>query len=254
MTDRITILSIEKMGNQVSLVPKVSYEDIQMVVYRNQHAAYSSLIINTLPEKLQHCLIKTTVDFRHEEQIINECLSANPNIMIIVYGKNSNDITILHKYEQLTKLGFVNVYIYTGGLFEWLLLHEIYGKDLFKITKYDRDHLKYRPKSVLLQTMSDGGGSIGNGNASHAAGTGTIGIWNMPFFDENASHRRHNRPPDIAIDIPANHNSGGGGSDRDGDSGSGSDEESRAGHSTGGHKKKGKESSSIFSSFNWLFS
>lgn len=234
------------MGNQVSLVPKVSYEDIQMVVYRNQHATYSSLIINTLPEKMQHCLIKTTVDFRHEEQIINECLSANPNIMIIVYGKNSNDITILHKYEQLTKLGFGNVYIYTGGLFEWLLLHEIYGKELFKITKYDRDHLKYRPKSVLLQSMSQGGG--GFGNASHAGvGSGMIGIGNMPFYDDNAN--RH-RPPDIAIDIPANHNSGGGGSDSESESNSDSDEESVGG---GGRNKKNKESGSIFSSFNWLF-
>ena len=249
------------MGNQVSLVPKVSYEDIQMVVYRNQHAAYSSLIINTLPEKMQHCLIKTTVDFRHEEQIINECLSANPNIMIIVYGKNSNDITILHKYEQLIKLGFVNVYIYMGGLFEWLLLHEIYGKDLFKITKYDRDHLKYRAKSVLLQTMNPGGGvSIGFGNVSHAGigGSGVIGIGNMPFYDDNANHRH--RPPDIAIDIPANYNSSGGGGGGGGDSGSGSgsgsdsDEESGGGHKAGGRNKKSKESGSIFSSFNWLFS
>lgn len=248
------------MGNQVSLVPKVSYEDIQMVVYRNQHAAYSSLIINTLPEKMQHCLIKTTVDFRHEEQIINECLSVNPSIMIIVYGKNSNDITILHKYEQLTKLGFVNVYIYMGGLFEWLLLHEIYGKDLFKITKYDRDHLKYRAKSVLLQSMTPGGGGrggIGFGNVSHAGigGSGMIGIGNMPFFDENANHRHHNRPPDIAIDIPANHNSGGGRSDSGSDSGSGSDSDEEAGdNKSRGRNKKGKESGSIFSSFNWLFS
>ena len=249
------------MGNQVSLVPKVSYEDIQMVVYRNQHAAYSSLIINTLPEKMQHCLIKTTVDFRDEEHIINECLSANPNIMIIVYGKNSNDITILHKYEQLTKLGFINVYIYMGGLFEWLLLHEIYGKDLFKITKYDRDHLKYRPKSVLLQSMhpGGGGGSIRFSNASHAS-SGVIGIGNMPFFDDNANHRNYNRPPDIAIDIPANYNSGGGGggggSDSDNNSGgcSDSDEEAGTGHKAGGRNKKGKESGSIFSSLNWLFS
>jgi hypothetical protein len=76
--------------------------------------------------------------------------------MIIVYGKNSNDITILHKYEQLLKLGLTNVHIYTGGIFEWMLLHEIYGKDLFKITKYEIDILRYRPKSVLLTEMSGG--------------------------------------------------------------------------------------------------
>jgi len=150
------------MGNQVSLVPKVSYEDLQMVVYRNLHVQHSTLIINTLPESLQHCLIKTTVDIRFEERVVNAFIHKKPDIMIIVYGKNSNDITILHKYEQLVKLGFTNVHIYTGGIFEWLLLYEIYGKDLFKITKYEIDILRYRPKSVLLTEMSGGGRSIDN--------------------------------------------------------------------------------------------
>jgi hypothetical protein len=85
--------------------------------------------------------------------------------MIIVYGKNSNDITILHKYEQLVKLGFTNVHIYTGGIFEWMLLYEIYGKELFKITRYEIDILRYRPKSVLLAAMAGGG----------AGGAGGIG-------------------------------------------------------------------------------
>ena len=146
------------MGNQVSLVPKVSYEDIQMVVYQNTHIPHTTLIINTLPPSLQHCLIKTTVDIRYEEQLVNTFIHKNPDIMIIVYGKNSNDITILHKYEQLVKLGFTNVHIYTGGIFEWMLLYEIYGKELFKITRYEIDILRYRPKSVLLTAMAGGGG------------------------------------------------------------------------------------------------
>jgi hypothetical protein len=148
------------MGNQVSLIPKVSYEDLQMVVYRNTHVQHSTLIINTLPPSLQHCLIKTTVDIHFEERIVNAFIHKKPDIMIIVYGKNSNDITILHKYEQLVKLGFTNVHIYTGGIFEWMLLHEIYGKDLFKITRYEIDILRYRPKSVLLARMAVGGGGI----------------------------------------------------------------------------------------------
>jgi len=150
------------MGNQVSLVPKVSYEDIQMVVYRNMHVQHSTLIINTLPPSLQHCLIKTTLDIRFEERIVNTFIEQKPDIMIIVYGKNSNDITILHKYEQLVKLGFTNVYIYTGGIFEWMLLHEMYGKELFQITKHEIDILRYRPKSVLLGAMVGGGRSIDN--------------------------------------------------------------------------------------------
>ena len=162
------------MGNQVSLVPKVSYEDIQMVIYRNSHVQYSTLLINTLPSSLQHCLIKTTVDIRFEERVVNAFIHKKPDIMIIVYGKNSNDITILHKYEQLVKLGFTNVHIYTGGIFEWLLLYEIYGKDLFKITKCEIDILRYRPKSVLLTEMSGGGRSIENEIAGYIeSGEGT---------------------------------------------------------------------------------
>jgi hypothetical protein len=161
------------MGNQVSLVPKVSYEDIQMVVYRNSHIQHSTLLINTLPASLQHCLIKTTVDIHFEERVINALIHKKPDIMIIVYGKNSNDITILHKYDQLVKLGFTNVHIYTGGIFEWMLLHEIYGKELFKITKYEIDILRYRPKSVLLAEMaggSGGGGGFGGYIQDNGAG------------------------------------------------------------------------------------
>jgi len=174
------------MGNQVSLVPKVSYEDIQMVVYRNTHIPHSTLIINTLPPSLQHCLIKTTVDIQYEEQIVNTMIHKNRDIMIIVYGKNSNDITILHKYEQLVKLGFTNVHIYTGGIFEWMLLYEIYGKDLFKITRYEIDILRYRPKSVLLGAMMGGGG----GGAGAGAGAGG-------YIED--IHRSH----DVRINIPA---------------------------------------------------
>lgn len=179
------------MGNQVSLVPKVSYEDIQMVVYRNMHVKHSTLIINTLPPSLQHCLIQTTLDIRFEERVVNTFIEQKPDIMIIVYGKNSNDITILHKYEQLVKLGFTNVHIYTGGIFEWMLLHEIYGKDLFKITKYEIDILRYRPKSVLLGAMAGGGGG-GGGNNGELAG-----------YIEDATETHHPiRTTDYRIDMP----------------------------------------------------
>jgi hypothetical protein len=194
------------MGNQVSLVPKVSYEDIQMVVYRNSHVQHSTLIINTLPPSLQHCLIKTTLDIRFEERVVNTFIEKNPNIMIIVYGKNSNDITILHKYEQLVKLGFTNVYIYTGGIFEWMLLHEIYGKELFQITRYEIDILRYRPKSVLLAQMACGGGGGGGGG-----GAGPF-IADIPHHASNVS--------DIRVDIPTHHGDGDEG-DLDGSGGSG---------------------------------
>jgi len=170
------------MGNQVSLIPKVSYEDIQMVVYRNSHVQHSTLLINTLPPGLQHCLIKTTLDIRFEERVVNALIHKNPDIMIIVYGKNSNDITIINKYDQLVKLGFTNVHIYTGGIFEWMLLHEIYGKDLFKITKYEIDILRYRPKSVLLAAMVGGGGGSSGGGVFIEDG-GSVGETQYPRED-----------------------------------------------------------------------
>lgn len=188
------------MGNQVSLVPKVSYEDIQMVVYRNSHVQHSTLLINTLPPSLQHCLIKTTLDIRFEERVVNALIHKSPDIMIIVYGKNSNDITILHKYDQLVKLGFTNVHIYTGGIFEWMLLHEIYGKDLFKITKYEIDILRYRPKSVLLAAMVGGGGGVGGfieDGGVGGGGNGGRGVMRDPSdFDV------HENENDFRIHIP----------------------------------------------------
>jgi len=179
------------MGNQVSLVPKVSYEDIQMVVYRNMHVKHSTLIINTLPPSLQHCLIQTTLDIRFEERVVNTFIQQKPDIMIIVYGKNSNDITILHKYEQLVKLGFTNVHIYTGGIFEWMLLHEIYGKDLFKITKYEIDILRYRPKSVLLGAMAGGGGGGSSGSGELAG-----------YIEDTTATHHPNSTTDYRIDMP----------------------------------------------------
>jgi rhodanese-related sulfurtransferase len=178
------------MGNQVSLIPKVSYEDIQMVVYRNTHIPHTTLLINTLPASLQHCLIKTTVDIRYEEQLVNTFIEKNPNIMIIVYGKNSNDITILHKYEQLVKLGFTNVHIYTGGIFEWMLLYEIYGKDLFKITRYEVDILRYRPKSVILAAMAGGGGGSSIGG----------------YIEDGDGTQPSQEEPDFRVNIPLNIN------------------------------------------------
>ena len=64
-------------------------------------------------------------------------ISNNTNLKIIIYGKNSDDQTIYNKYDQLNKLGFYNIYLYSGGLFEWLLLQDIYGRDEFPTTIFE---------------------------------------------------------------------------------------------------------------------
>ena len=155
----------------------------------------------------------------------------SPNVMIIIYGKNSNDITILHKYEQLVKLGFTNVHIYTGGIFEWMLLHEIYGKDLFKITRYEIDILRYRPKSVLLAAMTGGGGG---GRGGGGAGEDFGG------YLEDATTQHHQ--DDCRIHIPGQEDDNGGSGGGGGGSGS-----------SGGGSGSGSSGSIFSSSIKWLF-
>ena len=57
------------------------------------------------------------------------------------------DENVIKQYNKLKKIGFQNVYIYFGGLFEWLCLQEIYGFELFPTTSNELDILKYKPVS-----------------------------------------------------------------------------------------------------------
>ena len=107
------------------------------------------LLMNTLPLSEQLCLISNTLTPQKEETLMNRYLNSNKNIRIIIYGRNSNDETIYKKYNQLVNLGFTNVYLYLGGLFEWLLLQDIYGFDDFPTTSRQLDILKYKPGQKL---------------------------------------------------------------------------------------------------------
>lgn len=129
-------------------IQKSSFEDLLQALKKSDH----HIIINTLHITEQDCLIKNTIPYQVEEKIINELLnrSDTKNYNIIIYGKNSNDISTENKYKQLKNLGFTNVYIYTGGLFEWCLLQDIYGVEHFPTTKKVLDILKYKPDSSLL--------------------------------------------------------------------------------------------------------
>ena len=126
---------------------KVNFEDVQFVIKN----ADNYLLIDTISENLRNCLIINTISIDKEELIINKLLNNgdNKNIKIIIYGKNSNDDTPIKKYEQLLDLGFSNIYIYSGGLFEWLLLQDIYGEELFPTTCKQNDLLKYKSQKSL---------------------------------------------------------------------------------------------------------
>ena len=80
-------------------------------------------------------------------------MSKDKSITIVIYDKNANAPNLMKKYEQLLGLGFTNVYIYPGGLFEWLCLQDIYGHDNFQTTTNELDILKYKSRSVFTNYM-----------------------------------------------------------------------------------------------------
>ena len=126
---------------------KIGYEDVLHAISKTDNY----VIINTIASELQTCLIKTTLSVDSETDIINKLVENYQynSITIIIYGINSADETMDKKYKQLVDLGFSKVFIYTGGIFEWLLLQDVYGQDNFPTTSNTLDILKYKPKGRL---------------------------------------------------------------------------------------------------------
>jgi hypothetical protein len=133
------------MGQSQS-IQKINFQDIQYILKNKD----DHILINTLNENRQDCLIIGTIGINKEVDIINNCIkNGNKKIKIVIYGLNSNDENIYIKYNQLISLGFYNVYIYTGGMFEWLLLQDIYGTSEFPTTKKELDILKYKSNKIF---------------------------------------------------------------------------------------------------------
>lgn len=134
------------MGNQTSS-PYYSFEDVQSIVHQKHIDRHHNeiILINTLPETMQYCLIPNTESILNEVEQINHYLQHNTNVIIIIYGMHCCDDTVTKKYDQLIKLGFHNIYIYRGGMFEWLCLQDIYGDDVFPTTSKELDILKFKP-------------------------------------------------------------------------------------------------------------
>jgi len=133
--------------NRENNYKKVSFEDVQYAL-RNRN---KYIILNTLPTTEQNCIIVGTIDAFTEEKIINEMMLSIhiPDKPIIIYGKHLNDETPYQKYKQLNNLGIADIMIYSGGLFEWMLLQDIYGSKEFPTTSKMIDILKYKPERNL---------------------------------------------------------------------------------------------------------
>jgi hypothetical protein len=113
------------------------------------------LLINTLSGSEQTILIKGTLTAREEEENINDFLTKYTDTpkFIVLYGRNSCDDAPSKKHRQLLSLGINEVFIYTGGLFEWLLLQDVYGAAEFPTQSSQTgavDMLVYRPKRRIV--------------------------------------------------------------------------------------------------------
>jgi len=143
------------MGNAVASFTasgnknRINFEDVQAIIGSSNGSNNTGMImISTLPTEFQKCVIRGTIPAENEEALINNIISGKDvrgeNITVVVYGKNAADETVTEKYEQLIKLGMPRVCIYTGGMFEWLLLQDVYGGELFPTTGNELDILRYR--------------------------------------------------------------------------------------------------------------
>lgn len=135
------------MGNTYS-IRKINFEDMQKFIKDT-----GCVIINTLPIHRQRCLITGTIDANNETNTINQLIKTDLERKIVIYGENACDEGIVNKYNQLLKLGFSNVHIYAGGMFEWLLLQDIYGEDLFPTTRKCSDILSFKGKPFTERLM-----------------------------------------------------------------------------------------------------
>jgi len=132
---------------------KISFEDVQFIIKSSYNTDF--IIINTLPITEQDCLIKNTISYNSEESLINDLITKYEfkKYKFIIYGKHSNDDSVEKKAKQLMNLGFLNVYVYVGGLFEWMLLQDIYGFDEFPTSKKVLDILKFKPPRTFETKM-----------------------------------------------------------------------------------------------------
>ena len=122
-------------------IPKnslITFEQMQTYSKSNE-----CLLINTLNDDMQHCLIINTVHAKQEVSAVEKALTINKPF--VIYGMHHYDYSLLRKYQQLKNLGAVLIYVYCGGMFEWLLLQDIYGNELFSTSGKELDILKYKP-------------------------------------------------------------------------------------------------------------
>jgi hypothetical protein len=122
----------------------------QLVSFKTlQEMTPNMVLIHTFKPEEQHCLIRGSLTAAKEMAMVQELMSDSTtrDVMMVVYGRNYMDPKPYQQADHLRQLGFRRVYVYAGGLFEWLMLHDLYGAEAFPLVKTDstkdEDPLKY---------------------------------------------------------------------------------------------------------------
>ena len=86
----------------LALLQKEGYiRGLKKVILKNKE---SFILINTLLEAEQDCLISGTISINKEIELINHCIkNGKKHIKLIIYGKNSNDEKIYEKYNDYNR-------------------------------------------------------------------------------------------------------------------------------------------------------
>jgi len=140
-------------------VSNIGFDDI--LVALKDKTRY--IFISTMPVDMQNALIPNTIPCSDEATTINRIMDEfnTAKYTLIVYGKNACDTDPSKKYEQLWNLGFSDIHIFPGGMFEYILLNDMYGEKLFPISGSNGtgspvvtvDIMTYRPiKNIFLPT------------------------------------------------------------------------------------------------------
>lgn len=151
----------------------VDFSQVQDFIRNKKTTSWK--LVNTLPLSEQDCLIAGTMTAQQEIEYMDKWMMEErkggggiqvlarlfsfPNDdddvkdpqekiprKIILYGKNAQDKSPWAKRRELIHVyGFeeTEICIYVGGLFEWMLLQEIYGPTLFPTTIVEKDLLRF---------------------------------------------------------------------------------------------------------------
>ena len=137
---------LEWFGSK-DVVKVIGFEDM-LVLHKTK-----VVLLNTMERANQACLIRGTVHADDEETTMNAMLtSTDPSVtdrLVVVYGRHYLDPKPMEKARALRVMGLSRLLVYRGGLFEWLLLQEVFGHDQFPTQGACTDLLLYRPLPTL---------------------------------------------------------------------------------------------------------